>query len=304
MKSVGGDGQYPSLLLAQIQLVEPRSLRNEHRNAVKWRLTVTYGQNPPVQDKSTNVDDDLDRLCLNIARRSYCSLAGDDVRSLLLRRQADALDDWPAFQKSWDRLSIDDYMADGGRYRRRRYATLRANRADRTFEVETHQPHYQSTTYNTLNGGVKRYFDTIENQILRGQSMTGLLTLGNEVFSRLSPFSDWHVEVHQFRIEVNGSVATASPTPEGKHRDGVSFAMMVMIDRSGISGGESLLYNLEGTLLDRLTLTDPLDLLIVNDERVFHGVSDISPFELGQPGYRDVLVATFRYMSNLEPMSN
>ena len=35
---------------------------------------------------------------------------------------ADALNGWPAFAASWDDLDTDEYMADGGRYRRRRYA--------------------------------------------------------------------------------------------------------------------------------------------------------------------------------------
>ena len=33
-----------------------------------------------------------------------------------------ALAEWPSFATSWDVLGVDTYMADGGRYRRRRFA--------------------------------------------------------------------------------------------------------------------------------------------------------------------------------------
>ena len=37
-----------------------------------------------------------------------------------------SLGDWAAFAESWNHLEIDTYMADGGRYRRRRHATYSA----------------------------------------------------------------------------------------------------------------------------------------------------------------------------------
>ena len=38
--------------------------------------------------------------------------------------------DWASFAASWDDLGIDTYMADGGRYRRRRFAAFRASSAE------------------------------------------------------------------------------------------------------------------------------------------------------------------------------
>src|SRR5271165_6078417 len=61
------------------------------------------------------------------------------------------LRDWGSFAASWDDLGIDTYMADGGRYRRRRFAAFRASSAG--IVRKPHQPHYQSRDYNQLNGG-------------------------------------------------------------------------------------------------------------------------------------------------------
>ena len=35
-----------------------------------------------------------------------------------------ALAEWPSFAASWEDLGVDTYMADGGRYRRRRFAAF------------------------------------------------------------------------------------------------------------------------------------------------------------------------------------
>lgn len=121
-----------------------------------------------------------------------------------------------------------------------------------------------------------------------------MLALGCELFGRLAPYSAWHIEVHQFRIETDGT-SIGLPTPEGTHRDGVTFAMMLMVKRSNIAGGITTIYDLDGNRLEEFTLSDPMDLAIVTDERVRHGVSPITAIEAGKLGYRDLLVVTYRH---------
>lgn len=53
---------------------------------------------------------------------------------------------WDSFAGSWDDLGKDTYMADGGRYRRRRHAAF--GYADGRFTRKPHQAHYQSRDYN------------------------------------------------------------------------------------------------------------------------------------------------------------
>ena len=86
-----------------------------------------------------------------------------------------------------------------------------------------HQPHYQSRDYNPLNGGIARWFDPVLPEIAAGPSMTTILATCRALFERLAPTRDWHIEVHQFRIEARsgepragrrrrGCIATASIT--------------------------------------------------------------------------------------------
>ena len=98
----------------------------------------------------------LDEIRLQVARDGFARVRGPQMRQLL---GAAALADWEAYSASWNDLAVDEYMADGGRYRRRRYAALEVQpgRAERL----AHQPHFQSLDYNRLNGGVERWFEPI-----------------------------------------------------------------------------------------------------------------------------------------------
>lgn len=239
-------------------------------------------------------DSGVEELCESLSGQSYAQLPGKKATALLRHRDKNALRDWDAFQDSWDSMPLDGYMADGGRYRRRRHATLSAPRGGNDYRVEAHQPHYQGLDYNGLNGGIARHYEPFEDRILHGDTMSSLVTLGCDLFGRLAPYSAWHIEAHQFRIEVAGE-EIGMPTPEGVHRDGVTFVLMAMVGRANAIGGESTVYDLEKRPLDKFTLSDPLDLALVNDERVFHGVSPIEQLDRSRPASRDVLVITYRH---------
>jgi hypothetical protein len=222
---------------------------------------------------------------------SFCPSAR--MRAWLLESTSEALSDWQSFADSWNDMPLDEYMADGGRYRRRRYAVLSSKAGSNQVTLEPHQPHYQSLNYNTLNGGVARNFEPILAETIHSNSMQAVLKFCQATFSELMPNKSWHIECHQFRIEAN-SDELAKPTPEGVHRDGVDFVLVMMIKRQNISSGTTTMHDLEQNNLDSFTLTEPLDSAIVNDQRCMHGVTPITPIDNTQPAYRDVLVITYR----------
>src|SRR6185437_6520040 len=125
-----------------------------------------------------------------IARAGYAFVEASDMRAALGR--FGTLADWPAFARSWNDLLTDTYMADGGRYRRRRFGVWTAAKQG-MIERGAHQPHYQGLDYCRA------------------------------LFGRLAPETErWHIEVHQFRIEARRG-EDGKPTPEGMHRDGVDY---------------------------------------------------------------------------------
>lgn len=229
-------------------------------------------------------------LHTSVEGSGFAFVEGPAMRDLLL--PFGSLDDWAAFAASWERLELDTHMADGGRYRRRRHATFSATGA--IIRREAHQPHFQTVDYNPLNGGVARWFEPIEDEIASGPTMSAVLGFCGSLFNDLAPATrKWHIEVHQFRIEARKDAA-GLPTPEGLHRDGVDYVLVLLVDRKNIASGVTGIHALDGSPLGQFTLTEPLDSALVNDHRVAHGVTAVEPLDPALPAQRDVLVVTFR----------
>ncbi|HMZ85030.1 MAG TPA: 2OG-Fe dioxygenase family protein [Rhodocyclaceae bacterium] len=249
---------------------------------------------PPDTPASASTPADTAQVTLaRLAQADFCFLPATATRAWLTMIAPAWAADWGPFAASWNALELDTWMADGGRYRRRRYATLSATPGSDALSREPHQPHYQSLDYNPLNGGVARHFAPIDEAVLRGATMQAALALGLRCYAHLQPAQAAHVEVHQFRIEANPDSA-GLPTPEGAHRDGVDFVLVMMVARHNIASGTTEIFDLDGRPRDRFTLTAPCDAALVHDRRALHGVTPITPLDPGQPAWRDVLVATYR----------
>ncbi|MFT4045828.1 MAG: 2OG-Fe dioxygenase family protein [Solimonas sp.] len=204
---------------------------------------------------------------------------------------AGRLTDWEAFAASWNGMPLDTYMADGGRYRRRRHAVFAV--AGLAITRAPHQPHWQSRDYNALNGGIARWFEPIDEAIAGGATLHTLLRGCAALFGTLSPeVPRWHVEVHQFRIEATAGAA-GRPTPEGVHRDGVDYVLVLMVRRHNIASGTTTIHAPDGSDLGAFTLTAPGDAMLLDDRRVFHGVTPVEAIDPAQAAHRDVLVVTF-----------
>lgn len=230
-------------------------------------------------------------LQTQVATDGFAFVRGATMRELLL--SAGPLTDWSAFADSWKALGLDTYMADGGRYRRRRHALFTVP-AHGTPIREPHQPHYQSTDYNPLHGGIERWFEPVIDAIAQGDTLQTVLRCCQTLFGALAPsVAAWHVEVHQFRIEARKGEA-GRPTPEGLHRDGVDYVLVLLISRRNIASGVTDISDATGRALGSFTLTDPFDAAIVDDHRVAHGVTPVGAIQADQPAHRDVLVVTFR----------
>ena len=224
-----------------------------------------------------------------IRTSGYTFVKAPDMHALL--EQAGPLTDWDSFTASWNDLGSDTYMADGGRYRKRRHAVYAVS--DDTIQRQPAQPHYQSRDYNTLNGGIERWFEPVDAAAGSSHSMTSILRFCTALFSAINKGRAWHVEVHQFRIEARLD-QVGQPTPEGMHRDGVDYVLVLLINRINIASGMTSVHDLAGNLLGDFTLTAPLDAALVDDVRVMHGVTPVEPLDPEKPGYRDVVVVTFR----------
>jgi hypothetical protein len=232
-----------------------------------------------------------EQLERRIRRDGFAFVGAPGMRRWLTRGRPGAAADWTRLTQSWQDLRRDEYMADGGRDRFRRHAVLTAKPGQGP-RLEPRQPHYQLRGYNPLNGGVPRWFEPIESDIVCGAAMQAVLAFAGALFGRLRPGASWKIELHQFRIEAKPGVP-GRPTPEGMHRDGVDSVLALLIRRENVASGTTTIHDLCGRTLGSFTLSQPLDAAIIDDRRVAHGVTPIVPLDPTRPAFRDVLVATY-----------
>ena len=196
--------------------------------------------------------------------------------------------DLNGLRKHWQDLPRDPYLKDGGRYRFRRHASYMVTGTD--LIMVPHRAHWQSLDYNALHGGIERWFEPITQALAHDPCWQAVLKNTAALLSTLKPAKTWFIEAHQFRIDTSDGIGR--PTPEGAHRDGVDFVGVFLIDRQGIKGGETRIFEANTSAGLRFTLTEPWSALLMNDERMIHETTPIQPT---MPlGYRDTLVLTFR----------
>ncbi|RQP24769.1 2OG-Fe dioxygenase family protein [Piscinibacter terrae] len=207
------------------------------------------------------------------------SLLGADVADLM------------ALRPSWNDLPPDAYLRDGGRYRKRRHSCFVVT--GEKVEQVPHRAHWQPVEYNALHGGLERWFEPMAPSVVAQPVWPQLLRRLAATCSALKGEQPWYVEAHQFRIDTTDGIGR--PTPEGAHRDGVDFVVVALIDRSGVKGGETRVFDANGPSGTRFTMTEPWTMLMLDDERVIHETTPIQPLDASQPGgHRDTLVLTFR----------
>src|SRR3954466_11822192 len=122
--------------------------------------------------------DSLTPLTDALRTGGYAFVRATDMRALL--EAAGPLTDWDAFAASWDDLGLDTYMADGGRYRKRRHPVFAAG--PEGIARQPAQPHSQTRDYNPLNGGIERWFDPVLPEVGAGETMATILHFCRSLF--------------------------------------------------------------------------------------------------------------------------
>lgn len=202
-----------------------------------------------------------------------------------------------ALGSDWADLPPDDFLKDGGRYRRRRHACFIVEGA--AVSQVPHRAHWQPVQYNALHGGMQRWFapmrDATVNAPVWGQLMRALAALSQQALATKP--ERWFIEAHQFRIDTEGGIGR--PTPEGAHRDGVDLVAVFLVGREGVKGGETRIFEAAGPNGQRFTLSDPWSVMLLDDARMIHETTPIQP-DGDAGGWRDTLVLTCRRGGFLE----
>ncbi len=228
-------------------------------------------------------------LSATLRQTGYALLPGQDVAQLSGCTHTDLL----ALRETWHRLGPDNYLKDGGKYRKRRHASCVVQAGQ--VQAVPHRAHWQPVEYNALHGGMERWFEPVEDATFSRALHSVLAWLGGLSDALRAPASGlqvqpWFTEVHQFRIDTAGGIGR--PTPEGAHRDGVDLVAVFLVARERVKGGETRVFEASGPSGQRFTLTEPWSVLLLDDARMIHETTPIQP--AGEGGYRDTLVVTLR----------
>jgi hypothetical protein len=208
---------------------------------------------------------------------------------------------WQRLRGDWDHLELDRYLENRARFRQRRYGRFFWSPENQELLPLPPEPYFQPADENAYAGGIVREFapllaETVRNPFLEALvcATFGCLPVTGDRRSRT-----WEVRIHQIRI-----VATAEepglPAPEGIHQDGTDFLTLHLVRRHNVAGGESTIYDLNKRPIQRLTMREVFDSMILEDPRVMHGVTPVTPDDCRISGHRDILGVDFLYSPNLD----
>lgn len=218
--------------------------------------------------------------------RHFDDKASSDWNTLLKKNQQTL----STLLKSWNNLPVDNFLSDGGHYRFRRYSVFNwLNQSGLT--LLPHEPHYQSTYRNNMNGGIYREFEPFEHETIQNPLLAEIIQFVTQQIS-FNNEEEWRVQAHQFRIVADAN-ESGQPTPEGIHRDGADFILIMLLERNNIRGGVNHIYDNKKRLVFGGILEKIGDAALIDDRKVWHGVSEVYPIDNDKPAYRDVLVLTF-----------
>ncbi|MFG2228633.1 2OG-Fe dioxygenase family protein [Streptomyces sp. NPDC048723] len=194
------------------------------------------------------------------------------------------------FLESWEGLPVDAYMKDGADYRRRRHGSFRFSGGD--LVQEPPRAFHQSAEVNSLHGGVDRHFPPLADDVAaEGVLHTLIRFFAARLPGDFDPATSG-VGVHQIRITATRD-AKGLPAPEGVHEDGHHYVAQVLMRRVDVEGGESQLYDRDRRSIYSTTLLQPFESIVIDDRRVFHGVSAIEPADGVRQGVRDMLLIDY-----------
>ncbi|MFE1173304.1 2OG-Fe dioxygenase family protein [Streptomyces sp. NPDC058773] len=200
-------------------------------------------------------------------------------------------EEWARFATHWEGLSPDRYAAERGTCRLRRYGQFALTPATGELTQLPDTPFVQPDRSNPLYVDIDRHFDPLTDAFAADPLLHSIVALLGHIAGALDSATRWIAKVHPFRVVARAG-GEGQPTPEGRHRDGVTLVSSLLVGRNNATGGRSSVFAPDGPELLSTTLAERASLLLSDDRRTLHDVSPIRPLDPSRPAHRDVLVTT------------
>lgn len=189
---------------------------------------------------------------------------------------------------SYDNLPIDKYHVFNDKpFRFRRLDKVIVN--DNSFNLVNDTDFFQDNSINHYAGGTNRKYENIESKV-----HNIFVDIFKSNFSKFINFSSYELGFHQIRIKC-GLDFVGYPVPEGWHKDGFDFVVIMNISSTNILGGVTKIRsNLKDNFDHYSCLLDQGDYLLVNDKIFYHYTDPINVNDINKDGYRDSLIITIK----------
>ena len=153
---------------------------------------------------------------------------------------------------------------------------------------------YQASSYNNYNGNKLRKYPNIDVELVNDKTFNRLvyvfLNKVNENYRKNNIFSfEEYVQVHQIRVY--GKDSDTNLIPEGIHQDGFNIIGICCITRNNVIGAVNNIYDGDKNLIYSKQLEEG-EIVIINDNKLFHEVTNMKLEDVEKEGYRDIFVFT------------
>ena len=145
---------------------------------------------------------------------------------------------------------------------------------------------------------MERQFENLDDELLQSSGFKEILYLFRMV-NQLPHGTN--VDIHQMRVVVTDGMPSMV-SPEGIHQDGYDCIAMIGISRYNVTGGHLLVYNNSDDEFKGRPMPEskpffdfPLDggkIVFVDDKRLWHNASSISPIDSSDRAYMDSFILT------------
>lgn len=148
---------------------------------------------------------------------------------------------------------------------------------------------YQSLNYNTYNGNKLRNYDNIDNKLLKDEYFNSIVKTFTQYVNEKTNNICKYIQVHQIRVYAENNISNL--LPEGIHQDGFNIVGIICVTRENVIGGLNNVYDANKKFLYSKQLEEG-EMMILNDSKVFHDVTNIEANKTFKIGYRDIFVFT------------
>lgn len=186
-------------------------------------------------------------------------------------------------QNSFNNLPVDKY------YNNKRLRAFSLLKIGNDINIVGDLNFYQSSYYNNYNGNIEREYKNISTAILNNECFKNIVFIFNDIVSNEIKRENKFIQIH--KIRVYATKESTNLIPEGIHQDGYNMIAICCINRENIKGGISRIYDIDKNIIYSKELEQG-EMIIINDIKNYHDVTNIELVDATKPGYRDVIVLT------------